>query len=367
MVVQQILRLDEQTRQIWVSVSGLILNDPYRWTVCRVDIDTGAMVQITADDLDHRVQVAFGDDPPYFFDSASTCSAAPVQTIRDWDGKVKVEFPPVDISKLIDAGWRVPERFRATGADGSTEIVGTIYRPVDFDPEDSYPIVDSLYPGPQINRSMPYWQADEVEPLTALGFVAVTIDGRGTPGRGREFHDHVTGNLGCAGGIDDHIAVLKQLAEVRQWMDLDRVAAVGHSAGGFAAVRAMELFPDFYRTGVSLAGRLEGRLVMAMILEAYDDPYDEVSWRRASAIEEAHKIAGDLLLVHGEMDTGITVHSTLRLVDKLIAANRDFELLIVPGDDHMFSRRGRYVERRVWDFLVRKLQQIDPPREFEIA
>ena len=173
--------------------------------------------------------------------------------------------------------------------------------------------------------------------------------------------------LGGGSGLDDHVAVILELARTRPWMDLDRVAVYGHSAGGFAATRAMELFPDVFQFGIAAAGRHDGRLVMAMIMEAYDDPADLESWARASAIEPAGDITGKLLLVQGELDHAVSIHHTYRLIDRLIAANRDFDLLVVPGDDHVFSRHGRYVERRQWDWYVRHLLHLEPPAGFAIA
>ncbi|MCO5223180.1 MAG: prolyl oligopeptidase family serine peptidase, partial [Thermomicrobiales bacterium] len=284
----------------------------------------------------------------------------------DWDGNELGCLPEMNLEPLRALGWRPPERFSAIATDGKMEIYGTIYFPPDFDPSCSYPIIDHLYPGPQVNRSQPFFDADEIEPMAALGLIGVTIDGRGTPGRSRIFHEHVYRNLGGASGIEDHVAAIHQLAETRPWMDTSRVAVVGHSAGGFATTRAMELFPDFYSVGVSQCGRHDGRLVFAMVLEAYDDPEDPESWLRASAIEEAGKITGKLLLIHGETDRDITLHNTMRLIDKLIEANRDFDLLVVPGDDHVFSRRRHYVERRTWDHLVRHLLDLEPPAGFEI-
>lgn len=142
------------------------------------------------------------------------------------------------------------------------------------------------------------------------------------------------------------------------------MAIYGHSGGGFAAARALELFPDFFKVGVAAAGRFEGRLVMAMIMEMFDDPYDAESWKRASAVEAGGDITGKFLIVHGEMDTGCTIHHAYRLIDRMIEANRDFVLLVVPGDDHDFSRRRGYVERRIWDYFTEHTLRSDPPRGF---
>jgi len=366
--VEEIVHIDPGARRLWLLVSGLVDEDPYRLTTCTVDLDTGGLCPLDEDGRDHRVVV-----PPTparglgFLDWASTAGEPPVVTFRSWGGEVLLELERADVTRLEETGWQRPQRFSAMAADGTTPVYGTLYLPSDFDPDQRYPVVDHVYPGPQRYRSQPNFEADDAEPLAALGIVAVTIDGRGTPGRSRDFHNASWRNVGAAGGIEDHVAALREIAQTRPWLDLSRVGVVGHSAGGFAVTRAMELFPEFYRVGVAQSGRHDGRMVMAMILEAYDGPPDAEAYARASAVEPAGEITGKLLLIHGEMDRGVPVAHSLRVVDRMIEANRDVDLLIIPGDDHIYSKRLHYVERRTWDYLVRHLLYQEPPREFVIT
>ncbi len=366
-IVQEILRVDQPGRTVWISVSGLNEEDPYRRTACRVHLDTGEMERLFEDPLDHRQMVPPGNAAHHwFFDIASTVAIPPVATLRDWNGAVLLELEAADATDLETLGWRPPERFHATGADGETPIYGTIYFPLDFDPARSYPVLDHLYPGPQIHRAQPHWEDDEVEPFAALGLIGLVIDGRGTPGRGRVFHDASWENIGGGSGLDDHVAAIRELALTRPWLDIDRVGVFGHSAGGLAALRAMELFPEFYGVGVAASGRYDGRMVMAMILEAYDHPTDSEAWARSSAVEQAGDITGKLLFVHGELDSAVIIQHTFRAIDRMIAANRDFDLLVVPGDDHVFSRHAGYVDRRQWDYYVRHLMGMEPPKGFRL-
>ncbi|HWV22741.1 MAG TPA: DPP IV N-terminal domain-containing protein [Thermomicrobiales bacterium] len=361
-------RVDWSTRTLWASIAGLIEQDVYRETVCRIHIDTGEITRLFEDNFDHRVLMtpASPERHPWFLDASSTVADPTRYTVRSWDGEVLVDLGQIDISTLVASGWRSPERFRAKAADGITEIFGTLFFPPHFDPAMKYPVVDHVYPGPQDFRSVPYFEGDEVEPFAALGMIGVTIDGRGTPMRERAFTDASWQNVGAGSGLEDHVAAIKELAETRAWIDADNVAVYGHSAGGFAAARAMELFPDFYKVGIAAGGRFEGRMVMAMIMEAYDDPYDAISWQRASAVEFGGDITGKFLIVHGEMDVDCTVFHAYRLIDRMIEADRDFDLLVIPGDDHVFSNRGTYVERRIWDYLTEHVLHAMPPRGFRI-
>ncbi|MCX5381146.1 DPP IV N-terminal domain-containing protein [Streptomyces sp. NBC_00091] len=361
--VRQILRVDEAARTVYFTASGLVDEDPYRRTVCRTDLDGSGFTRLTDDDLDHTVTMPA--DQAYFIDSASTVDTPPVTRVRDWDGRVLVELERADISKLTATGWTAPERFCVKAADGETDIYGVLYRPSGFDPAERYPVVDNVYPGPQVNRVAPCFDPGgmglDAEPLAALGFVVIALDGRGTPGRSKAFHDASYGRLADAGCLADHVAALRQLAATRPWMDLDRVGVFGHSGGGYAAARAILDFPEVYKASVALSGSHDARHFNPGFVETYDGADNPEAWARTSNVDLADRLAGKLLLIHGEMDDQVHPDHTLRLADRLIAANKDVELLIVPGAEHTLLDCLAYVRGRSWDFLVRELMGTQPP------
>ncbi|WP_314241766.1 S9 family peptidase [Streptomyces kutzneri] len=361
--VRQILRVDEAGRVVYFTASGLVEEDPYRRTVCRVGLDGSGFARLTDDDQDHTVTLP--DHQGYFIDSASTVDTPPVTTVRDWSGRVLVELERADTGKLTATGWTPPERFRVKAADGVTDIYGVLYHPRGFDPARRYPVVDNLYPGPQVTRVSPCFDPGgmglDAEPLAALGFVVIALDGRGTPGRSKAFHDASYGHLADAGCLADHVAAVRQLAGTRPWMDLDRVGVFGHSGGGFAAARAMLDFPGVYKAGVALSGSHDARHFNPGFVETYDGADDAGAWARTSSVDRAHQLAGKLLLIHGELDDQVHPDHTLRLADRLIAADKDFELLVIPGAEHTFIDHLAYVRKRSWDFLVRELMGTQPP------
>jgi dipeptidyl-peptidase 4 len=361
--VRQILRVDEAERVVYFTASGLVEEDPYRRTVCRIGLDGFGFAKITDDELDHIVTMP--DNQEYFIDSASTVDTPPVSRVRDWAGRVLVDLERADITKLTATGWTPPERFRVKAADGVTDIYGVLYRPRGFEPGQRYPVVDSVYPGPNVTRVEPCFDPGgmglDAEPIAALGFVVVAMDGRGTPGRSKAFHDASYGHLADAGCLADHVAALHQLAQTRPWMDLDRVGAFGHSGGGFATVRAMLDFPEMYKAGVALSGSHDARYFNPGFVEAYDGADNLEGWARASNMDIADRLAGKLMLIHGGMDDQVYPDHTLRLADRLIAADKDFELLIVPEAEHTFIDCLAYVRKRCWDFLVRELMGTQPP------
>jgi dipeptidyl aminopeptidase/acylaminoacyl peptidase len=361
--VRQILHVDEAERVVYFTASGLVEADLYRRSVCRIGLDGSGFARVTDDDLDHTVTLS--ENMEYFIDSASTVDTPPLSSVRDWSGRILVELERADITRLTATGWTPPERFRVKAADGVTDIYGVLYRPRGFDPAQRYAVVDSVYPGPQVIRVAPSFDPGgmglDAEPLAALGFVVVAVDGRGTPGRSKAFHDVSYGHLADAGCLADHVAALRQLAQTRPWMDLDRVGVFGHSGGGFAAVRAMLDFPEVYRAGVALSGTHDVPYFNLSFVEAYDGADNPQAWARASNVDIADRLTGKLLLIHGEMDDQVHPDHTLRLADRLIAANKDFELLIVPGAEHTFIDCLAYVRKRGWDFLVRELMRTQPP------
>lgn len=361
--VQAIVHVDEAERAAYLLISGQVAADPYRRSLVRVGLDDGRMERVLADDLDHKVQA-----PPHgrwFIDTASTVDTPPVTTVRGHDGGVLLELERADVTRLVAAGWTPPERFSALAADGVTPVYGVLYRPYGFDPAQRYPVVDHIYPGPQIRRVMPSFDQGKwgylAESVAALGLVVIALDGRGSPGRDKAFHDYSYGNLGSCGALEDHVAVLPQLARTRPWLDLDRVGMFGHSGGGFATARAMLLYPEVYKVGVAESGNHDNRFYHASWAEAYDGRLDADAESHLSNTGLAERLRGKLLLIHGEMDDNVNPHLTMRLVDRLIAANRDFDLLIVPGAEHGLVGYEAYTTRKNWDYLVRHLLGLVPP------
>ncbi|MEV5407895.1 prolyl oligopeptidase family serine peptidase [Thermopolyspora sp. NPDC052614] len=367
--VQEIVHVDEERRVVFFTAAGLVEEDPYRRSVCRADLDGSGFARITDDELDHVITVPPGGR--YFVDSASTTGTPPVITVRAWDGRVLVELERADVTGLRATGWSPPERIRTTAADGRTEIYGLLYRPHDFDPERRYPVVDTPYGLPTDTRVSPSFDPGaygyEAEALAALGFVVVAIDGRGSPGRSKSFHDVSYGDLGDAAGLSDHVAALRELAGTRPWMDLGRVGVTGMSGGGFAAVRALLKYPEMFSVAVAESGMHDFRFVDLGLAEPYHGPVAEADYVAASNVELADRLQGRLLLVHGGLDDRVSPHLTLRLAERLIRADKDFDLLIVPDADHIYCGYEHHVTRRRWDFLVRHLLGVEPPAGYRLS
>lgn len=366
--VQEILHVDEREQAVYFTASGLVEEDPYRRSVCRAGLDGSGFARLTDDGLDHVVTVA--QNAEYFLDSASSTSTAPVITVRDWSGRVLVALERADITGLEAAGWTPPERFTTRSADGRADVHGLLYLPHGFDPARRYPVIDTPYGIPTGNRVSPSFDpgyyGHEAEALTALGFVVLAVDGQGSPGRDKAFHDASYGNLDDACGLADHVAALHELAATRPWMDLERVGVTGMSSGGYASARALLRYPAVFSVGIAESGMHDFRLLEPGLAEAYHGTFDPEAYASLSNAELADRLTGRLLLIHGGLDDRVPPQVTLRLAERLISHNKDFDLVVVPDADHIYFGYEHYVTQRKWDFLTRHLLDAEPPSGYRL-
>jgi dipeptidyl-peptidase 4 len=379
-LVRGIEFVDEKNRWIYFTAGGREEErDPYLRHLYRAKLDGSAAELLTPEDADHTV--SFSASGAYFTDTYSRVDVAPVSVLRAADGKVVRELERADLAGLLARGWRFPEPFHAKAADGVTELYGAIFRPSNFDASKKYPVLDSIYPGPQHGRvpktiSEPMGKIPDscldingtAQSFAELGFIVVTVDGRGTPNRSKAFHDFAYGKLGDAGGLEDHVAVIKELGGRYPYMDLERVGIYGHSGGGFASVRAMLAYPDFYKVAVASAGEHDMRGYIAEWGEKYQGPLESADYDEASnpALALKAELKGKLLLAWGDMDDNVPPALELQLISSLIKRNEDFDVLVLPNQNHISSMLDPYFIRRRWDYFVRNLLGVEPPRGYEI-
>jgi dipeptidyl aminopeptidase/acylaminoacyl peptidase len=367
-LVRKVVSVDEQARSVTFTAAGLLPgSDPYLQELCSVSLDGGEITTITSDGLDHDCRPS--KSGRFFVDVMSRWDTPAVSVLRDATGRVVLELEQADPTALYAAGWTAPERVVVKGADGETYVYCAIFRPHGFDPSQRYPVVQEVYSGPQISASPLRFPlsggvttAERSAALfAALGFVVVTVDGRGTALRSKAFMDH--SRLVKDGDyIADHVTAIRQLAEARPWMDIDRgVGVFGHSGGGLASTKAILTEPDFYSVAVSSAGDHDDALYHSWWGEKYYGLADEFDYQAHANVSLVDNLKGKLFLAHGEMDDNVTPHLTMRLVDALMKANKDFDLLIVPNAEHSLLVHNAYWVRRRWDYFVRHLMGETPP------
>lgn len=341
--------------------------DPYLRHLYAVPEQGGQPRLLTPEPLDHDVSAS--PDGRFFVDNMSRIDQ-PTRSVlrRSSDGRIVMELGRADISAYLAAGYRLPEPFRTLAADGLTPIYGALFKPADFDPARRYPIIEDIYTGPHYVMTPKSFEAAmtgrNANSIAQLGVIAVTIDGRGTWGRSRAFQQPAYRNLHAV-GLEDHIAGIRAIAAQNPWMDADRVGIYGFSAGGYDVVRAMTRHPEFYKVGVTASGNHDNRLDKATWNEQWMGTELGPLYDENSNITWADKLEGRLFVAHGELDENVPPAASLRLVDALIKANKDFEFLIVPNADHYLDAVP-YFQRRRWDFFVRELLGETPPTAYEM-
>jgi len=227
---------------------------PYDRHLYRVDLRGERLSRLTEGSGTHSVSIS----PSFagFVDNHSAYDRPPRAELRRMDGANPVVLAEADISALREIGWRLPEEFVVKAADGVTDVYGLMYKPHDFDPSRTYPLIEIIYAGSQAaavpRRFVPGESGHLAQALAQLNFVTVVLDARGTPGRSKSFQDVVYRAIG-RNEIPDHVAALRQLGERHAYLDLERVGVHGKSWGGYFALRAMLQAPEFYRVGVASA------------------------------------------------------------------------------------------------------------------
>lgn len=363
-IVLRLVRVDEAARRVWYVGAGREPGrDPYLRHFYSVSLDGGEPVLLSPEDADHDVEVS--RTGKWFLDRVTRWDQPAVTRLRSMDGKTTIDLERADIGKLVAAGWTPPERVKLLAADGRTDIYGLLYRPSRFDPSRRYPVVEEIYPGPQANQAAPFFNAPggNARALAELGFVVLQVDGRGTPYRSKAFHDYSYGRLETGGGLEDHVAALGQLAARYSWFDTTRVGIFGHSGGGFASTRAILLYPDIYKVAVSSAGNHDQRGYLAIWGETYQGMPQGNTYDAQANPSLAANLKGRLLLMTGDLDDNVHPMLTMRMADALIKANKDFDLMIVPNTNHG-SAGSLYFQRRRWDYFVKNLMGVDPPKEY---
>jgi dipeptidyl aminopeptidase/acylaminoacyl peptidase len=378
--VLQIQQVDLENQQIYFLGSNREPGDPYFQYLYRVNFDGTELTNLTPEIANH--QISWSESAEYFSDVYSTPNTAPVSVVRNKAGDTQLVLEETDIGPLITSGWVAPEPFIVKARDQITDLYGLLYKPSNFEETKAYPVLNYLYPGPQSGsvgtRSFRASRNDK-QSLAELGFIVVELDAMGTPGRSKSFHDAYYGDMGD-NGLPDQIEGIRQLGAVNPWMDLERVGIWGHSGGGFASTAGILRYPDFYKVAVSGAGNHDNRNYeddwgekWQGLLETFPEnnpgegePVITTNYDNQANQLLAANLEGKLLLAHGMLDTNVHPSSTMLVVEALIEADKDFDLVVLPNASHGFGNR-RYFMKRRWDYFVENLRDLQPPSAFTFA
>lgn len=358
-VVRNVVQVDEEKRFLIFAGSGRIKGqDPYFLQYYRVNFDGSGLVQLTDENANHKA--IFSPDYSSFIDMYSRVDMPPVDVLRNaQDGKIIMEIEKADAKQLLATGWKFPEVFHTTGRDGTTDIWGVIIRPSNFNPKKTYPVIEYIYAGPH-SSFVPkdFGLMQNMAALSELGFIVVQIDGMGTSNRSKAFHDVCWKNLKDA-GFPDRILWMKAAAKKYSYMDLNRVGIYGTSAGGQSSAGAVLFHPEFYKVAVSSCGCHDNRMDKIWWNEQWMGYPIGPQYEESSNVVNAWRLQGKLMLIVGEVDDNVDPASTMQVVDALIKARKEHELIVVPGANH--GSGGEYGEHKRRDFFVKHLLGVNPP------
>ena len=356
--VDNVMGVNEKEGYVLFSACGVQKDEnPYQMHTYRVPLTGGAIQKLDIDDMD--VLSTASDDAKYFVANYSRVDYTPGVALYAATGRKVLDLETADLSLLLEAGYKFPERFKVKAADGVTDLYGAMYKPFDFDSTKVYPICDYVYPGPQVEANNISWSKGftRVDRLAQLGIIVITVGNRGGhPNRSKWYHNYGYGNLRDY-GLEDQKYAIQQIGARFPFVDLDRVGIHGHSGGGFMSTAAILKYPDFFKAAVSCAGNHDNSIYNRWwseqhhgILERVDKGDTTFVYHIDTNQELAKNLKGHLMLVHGDVDNNVHPGNTIRVVDALIRANKRFDMLILPGQRHGFGDMNEYFFWRMADY-----------------
>ncbi|MEM7375154.1 MAG: DPP IV N-terminal domain-containing protein [Bacteroidota bacterium] len=361
--VNGFVRIDEENQQIYFLASGKEKGqNPYYQHLYRVSFDGNGLTELSPEDLHHIISLS--PDGQYVVDNQSTVNIPTTTSLRSTDtGDILMTLGQADISGIPD--WQPPEIFSATARDGETTIYGAMWKPTNFDSTQQYPVIEMSYTGPH-TQVFPkdFRGAFSLQSYAELGFVALLVDGLGSSGRSKRFHDYSYKNLG--GNLEDHVGAIRQLGQRFSWIDTSRVGIFGHSAGGYDAGHAVLAYPDFYKVAVASSADHDHRMEKAWWPEMYMGWPVDSAYHLQSNITMASNLKGKLLITHGGIDENVNPSATFKLAEALIRADKQFDMLILPSQRHGYRGQHSYYFTKVrWNYFVEHLRGVEPIWEFE--
>ena len=379
-LVRKIMHIDKTNREIIFTAGGKEKGNPYHVYLYKVNFDGNNLTCLTPETGTHSINPS--PNWNYFVTTYSTTNKAPKSILKDRNGETLFQLASSSTDELKINGWQEPVEFNVKARDKKTDLYGLLFLPSNYKDNEKYPVLNYIYPGPQSgsvgNYSFMVFRRD-FQALAELGFIVVAVDAMGTPGRSKSFHDAYYGNMGD-NGLPDNITAIEQLSKKYSAMDLSRIGIWGHSGGGFASTAALLRYSDFYDVAVSSSGNHDNRNYEADwgekwhgLLEPLDidskDNSSEYDAKKTNYDIQANQLfvenlKGKLLIAHGMLDDNVPPSNTMLVVDELIKANKDFDLILFPNKRHGYGDMSNYMMRRKWDYFVKHLKGLEPPKGF---
>ncbi|MDP9204815.1 MAG: S9 family peptidase [Gemmatimonadota bacterium] len=319
--------------------------------------------RITTTEGNHRINMS--PNATYFIDRYSSLKQ-PTQ-VELWTAagqKLRtMENNAAATTWLATHAYSPAEIFTFTTSDG-VKIDGSIVKPIPFDPNKRYPVIFDIYGGPgsqQVYNS--FASSGWTQWLAQEGHIIIGLNNRGTNNYGSAFMKVVYKQLGKYEALD--FAEAARYLAKQTYVDPKRVAIIGTSYGGYSAVYTMEMYPELFPVGVANSPGTDWRLYDTIYTERYMSLLGDnlKGYVESSAVEQAPKMRGNLLLIHSMMDDNVHPQNTMQLLTALTNAGKDAELRIYPAGRHGAAYNGQSARliRQVTDSFLRRYLKADTP------
>jgi len=336
--VAGIVKVDEEAKQLWYYArSG---DNFMKLQLHRVGLDGKGDRRLTDPAFNHTVTVA--PNGRHLVDVAQSHAIAPVTRVLDASGKVVATVAESDLTAFTAAGFRAPEMFTYTAADGTTPLYGMLHKPSNFDPSKRYPVLFSVYAGPATNGAREVFGPPMA--WTEMGFLVVTLDTRSAAGRGKKALDAIYEKLGEV-EIDDLAAASRYLAKL-PFVDGQRVGIFGTSYGGYASALALLRYPDAFHAASASSSVTSWHHYDTIYTERYmyTPQANPEGYKKGNAMEYAANLRGRLMIFYGTADDNVHPNNSMQLIQALQRAGKHFEVQVGPDVGHASINQQRMME-----------------------
>ena len=332
---------------------------PYTKNVYRIKIDGNEKQQLSKKSGINDIYI--NKNYTYYIISHSDVNTPPTYTLYNTKNKkIRIVENNTELKEKLKEYALPKKEFFSFTTDYNVKLYGWIIKPTNFDPNKKYPVFMTVYGGPGHQTVMNQWEYTALWHyfLSEQGYIVVSVDNRGTNGRGKDFRQATYGQMGKL-ETQDQIAVVKYLKSLN-YVDTNRIGIQGWSYGGFMALSCLEKGNKYFKAAISVAPVTNWRYYDSIYTERYmglpkDNPkgYDD-----NSPINHTSKIKGKFLLIHGTADDNVHFQNAVELIKKLVEKNIYFDLMIYPNSNHGIytGKNTRYhLFKKMTDFILQNI------------
>lgn len=330
--VSNLLYTDEKSKVIYFTARK---EASTRTDLYRVDYNGKNLKRLTFGEYTHQVRIS--PDGKHFITTYSNVSTPPKQTLLNQNGKIIKELGDSKADDFDQYHFAKTEMITIPSEDGLYQLPATITYPTDFDQNKKYPVVFSIYGGPNAGTVSDGWKGTGNQWWANEGIIQIAVDHRASGHFGKEGVALMHRNLG-KWEMKDYSTAAKWL-KAKSWVDNKKLLITGHSYGGYMSALALTMGADDFDFGYAGAPVTSWELYDSHYTERFMDTPQEnpEGYKAASVLTYVDRYKGLLRLMHGDMDDNVHVQNTIQLVDKLTNGNKHFELMIYPGSRHGFG------------------------------